>query len=112
MNYEDEHWSRLYIPEEKLHSLLEAIANAFIERLRALGLTGVVVSYDDEEGRTHVTAYFEKYPQTFEEDDAIGQGFSEVYRRFFDDAVLIFHIEEEDGGPYVSSDHLVALQAA
>jgi hypothetical protein len=112
MTCEEDDLPEFYVPEEELHPLLEAIGNAVVERLRGRGLTGVVVYYDDLEGQTHVTAYLEKYPKTFEEDDAIWEGLVEVSRRFFDETVIILHADEEDGSAYVSSDRLVALEAA
>lgn len=112
MTYEDD-LPKYYLPEEELRPMLEAIGNAIVERLGPHGLTEVVVSYDDEEGQTHVTAYFRAFPQTYKETVAIFHEFSEVSRRFFDDTVLIPHVATDDGYSHgTGSAHQLVLKAA
>jgi hypothetical protein len=102
-----------YVPDDELRPLLEAIGRAIVDRLRSHGLTAVVVSYDDEEGQTHVTSYFKHYPQELEELDAVWGRLVEVNRLFFDDAVILQHVDEYDGCTEDSySDHVLTMKAA
>jgi hypothetical protein len=102
-----------YVPEEELRPRLEAIGRAVVERLRPHGLTAVVVGYDEEEGQTHVTSYFRKYPEDLQEIDAIWGHLSDTSGQFFDEAVLLFHVEEAHGCTSDGySDHVLTLKAA
>src|SRR5262245_45218665 len=102
-----------YVPDDELRPLLEAIGRAVVERLRSRGLTAVVVSYNDEEGQTDVTSYFKSYPQELEELDAVWERLVEVNRLFFDDAVILQHIDEYDGRTEDSySEHVLTMKAA
>lgn len=113
MTCEEDDLPEFYLPDEELRPLLEAIGNAVVERLRTHGLTGVVVRYDDEEGQTHVTAYFKKYPpESLEELDAIWERLVEVDLMFFDDAVIILGADEYDGcAKDAYSDHVLTKAA-
>lgn len=99
-----------YIPDEILRPLLTTIGRTLVERLREFGLTAVRISYDEEEGQAHVTAYFPEYPAPRERRHAIIGRFLEVEMQFFDDVVLILHFETDDRrGPAGGSDHALTL---
>jgi hypothetical protein len=109
MTYEPE----FQIPDEILRPLLATIGNALVERLREFGLTEVGISYDNEEGQAHVTAFFPEYPVPRERRHAIIGRFLEVEMQFFDDVVLILHLETDDRRLTTDgSDHTLTVKAA
>lgn len=112
MTNEDDHWSQVHVPEEEVRPLLEAIGRAVVEGLRASGVTGVVVTYDDEDGQVHATAFFKKYPQSIEENDVIWRHFSDLTGRFFDQAAVYFHVDETDESTDTGyAEHVLTMAA-
>ena len=113
MNYEEDHLSEVHVPEAEVRPLLEAIGAAVVDGLRARGLTGVVVRYDDEDGQVHATAFFRAYPQSIEENDVIWGHFSDLTGRFFDEAAVYFHVDESDQCTDTGyANHVLTMAAA